>query len=427
VLLASFAILMVAFSFGLFSLPIFYPELIKQFGWSRAQAVGGGSIVLLLIGVLGPVIGKLADRFSPKVVSLGGMCVGAVSLLLLSTTQSLSGFYAYCVLLGIGTSAVSLVPTSMLIAPWFSNRRGLAVGVINAGVGVGGFIAPGLTAYLIRSYSVSQAFVGLAACVAIPFLLTLALVRRTQSPANAGLMHGPAGAAKSAGSAAELMKTSMFWIVGLSLFFSAHTLTGIQQHLALYLRGQGVAAGDAAFALSMLLGASAFGKILGGAVADKYNTRASLMLSIVFLVVAIGGLLITDPKSGSIYGVAAIFGLGYGGVFNAPPLIAFEYFGTKGVGTILGLFIMFFGLGTSSGGLMAGYIFDSTKNYANSFTWAIASSIIGFVLLFFAGTGSDPGSRSTPAGSGSKPGSRSNPAGGGSSDPASSSRSSPVR
>jgi MFS family permease len=384
VLLASFTILMVAFSFGLFSLPIFYPPLTRQFGWTRAQAAGGGSIVLLLIGILGPVIGKLADRFTPKAVSLGGMCLGAGSLLLLSTSGTLAEFYGYCVLLGVGTSAVSLVPTSMLIAPWFSHRRGLAVGVINAGVGVGGFLAPRLTAYLIRTSGVPQAFLTLAACLAVPFLLTLLLARRAGAPAPANLVHGPAGEAPSTVPAAGLVRTRRFWMIGASLFFSAHTLTGIQQHLALYLTDQSVSAADAALALSALLGASAIGKILGGAIADKYDTRASLLVSIVILVMAIAALLAADPRSAAVYGIAAVFGLGYGGVFNAPPLIAFEYFGTRRVGTILGLFIMFFGLGTSSGGLVAGYIFDSTGRYANSFAWAMASAVMGFVLLFFA-------------------------------------------
>ena len=107
---------MVAFSFALFSLPIFYPFLRKTYGWNAAQASAGGSIVLLLIGVLGPVIGRLTDRFTPKKVLLTGMGVGAVSLALLSTIAGLPQYYAFCVLLGIGTAAVSLVPTSMLIA-----------------------------------------------------------------------------------------------------------------------------------------------------------------------------------------------------------------------------------------------------------------------------------------------------------------------
>ena len=85
VLAASFTILMVAFSFALFSLPIFYPFLRRTYGWNAAQASAGGSIVLLLIGVLGPIIGRLTDRFTPKKVLLTGMCIGGTALALLST------------------------------------------------------------------------------------------------------------------------------------------------------------------------------------------------------------------------------------------------------------------------------------------------------------------------------------------------------
>lgn len=376
VLLAAFSILLVAFSFGLFSLPVFYGPLIKQFQWTRAQAAGGGSIALLLIGVLGPIIGKLADRFTAKAVLLAGMCVGALALVLLSLTGGLPQYYTFCVLLGIGCASVSLVPTSILIAPWFLTKRGLAIGVMNAGVGVAGLIAPNLTRFVIEKQGISRAFLTLAACMAIPFLLTLVLARGEQRAAQKQVAAFQVG---------EVLKMPMFWVFGFSLFFAAHTLTGIQQHLSLYLTGHGVSAADAAFALSMLLGASAVGKIAGGAIADKHSSRWSLLLSIVCLALGIGGLLTAEPRAGSVYWIAAMFGLGYGGVFNAPSLVAFEFFGTERVGPILGLFMMFFGLGTSSGGLVAGYIFDQTKTYMSSFTLDLASAGVGFVLLFLAG------------------------------------------
>ena len=355
-LAASFIILMVAFSFALFSLPVFYPFLRKTYGWNAAQASAGGSIVLLLIGVLGPLIGRLTDRFTPKKILLTGMCIGAVALALLSTIAGLPQYYFYCVLFGIGTAAVSLVPTSMLIAPWFSTRRGLAVGVINAGVGVAGFIAPNLTRKVIEQWSMSHAFLVLAAFMAIPFLATLLLVRGKTPARPAGTGHRQTFAA-----AGEVIKTPMLWIFGISLFFAAHTLTGIQQHLALYMTGHGVTPAKSAFALSMLLGASAIGKVGGGAIADKYSARVSLLWSMVCLAAGIGGLLAVEPASPVVYWSAAMFGLGYGGVFNAPSMIAFEQFGTQKVGTILGLFMMFFGVGTSSGGLVAGSIFDRTR------------------------------------------------------------------
>jgi MFS family permease len=378
VLAASFTILMVAFSFALFSLPIFYPFLLRTYGWSAAQTSAGGSIVLLLIGVLGPAIGRLTDRFTPKKVLLAGMCIGAVGLALLSTIAGLPQYYAFCVLFGIGTAAVSLVPTSMLIAPWFSTKRGLAVGVINAGVGVAGFIAPNLTRKLIEQWSMSYAFLALAAFMAIPFLATVILVRGSTQARAAAPRH-------SFTNAGAVIKTPMFWMFGLGLFFAAHTLTGIQQHLALYMAGHGITPTNAAFALSMLLGASAVGKIGGGAIADKYSSRVSLLWSVVCLAAGIGGLLAVAPDSPLVYWSAAMFGLGYGGVFNAPPLIAFEHFGIEKVGTILGLYMMFFGVGTSSGGLISGMIFDRTRNYANSFTVDLLSCGVAFLLLFAAG------------------------------------------
>ncbi len=377
-LAASFTILMVAFSFALFSLPIFYPFLRRTYGWSAAQASAGGSIVLLLIGVLGPMIGRLTDRFTPKKILLAGMCVGAAALALLSTITGLPQYYAFCLLFGIGTAAVSLVPTSMLIAPWFSTKRGLAVGVINAGVGVAGFIAPNLTRKLIEQWSMSHAFLALAAFMAIPFLSTVILVRGSNHAPSAMPPH-------SVTNAGAVIKMPMFWMFGLGLFFAAHTLTGIQQHLALYMTGHGVTPTNAAFALSMLLGASAVGKVAGGAIADKYSARISLLWSVVCLAAGIGGLLAVAPRSSIVYWSAAMFGLGYGGVFNAPPLIAFEHFGIEKVGTILGLYMMFFGVGTSSGGLVSGMIFDRTRNYANSFTVDLLSCGVSFLLLFAAG------------------------------------------
>src|SRR5689334_10077909 len=196
-LFSSFCTLAIAFSFGLFSLPVFYPALVKAFGWNRASVAGGGSIVLLLIGVMSPVVGWLTDKYSPKVVLLSGMCIGALSLGLLSLTKSLTQYYAFCILLGLGTSAVSILPNSLLVAPWFVNRRGIAVGFVNAGIGLGG-VAPLVATAEIRERGISGAFVFLACCLAIPFLLTLVAVRRAPASATREVHRGPARNAPTA-------------------------------------------------------------------------------------------------------------------------------------------------------------------------------------------------------------------------------------
>jgi MFS family permease len=380
-LVSSFCTLAVAFSFGLFSLPVFYPAFVRAFHWNRASVAGGGSIVLLMIGVMSPVVGWLADKYSAKAVLLGGMCLGALSLVLLSFVGSLGAYYAFCVLLGLGTSAVSILPNSLLVAPWFAHRRGIAVGFVNAGIGLGG-IAPLVATTQIRERGISGAFVYLACCLAIPFLLTLLIVRRPSATAAREVQRVPARTAPSAG---QLMRMPMFWIFGISLFFAAHSMLAIQQHLVLYLTGQGVAAQRAALVLSTAIWASAAGKLLSGATADRFTARLAMMLSVLYVGLGVAGVLTVAPESDVIFLVAVIFGFGYGGIFNASPTIIFEYFGTRKVGAVMGLLLVFFGLGTASGGLLAGYLFDQTHGYAVPFTFDLVLAGAGLLLLLVSG------------------------------------------
>jgi MFS family permease len=378
-LFASFCILAIGFSFGLFSLPAFYPVLIKQFGWSHAAAAAGGSVVLLFIGTFSPVVGWLVDRYSPRAVILGGIVTVAAALALLSTARSLPAYYLFCLLLGVGTSAVSILPNSILIAPWFSRGRGSAVGLINAGIGMGG-VAPLLATSQFGQRGIGGTFLFLATWMAIPFLLLLLAVPRHLTAVRDARDGGPTPGLAAIGPA-RLMRMPLFWIFGFSVFFAAHCMVAVQQNLVLYLRGQGVSPARAALALSVAVWSSAPGKIVSGAIADKFSARLGVIFSVLCIGLGISTLLSTPASSGGIFLFAFVFGLGYGGIFNATPTIVFEYFGARGVGAVMGMFLVFFGLGTSSGGLLAGYLFDRTHRYAVPFSLDLALACVALLLL----------------------------------------------
>lgn len=380
-LLTSFVILMIAFSFGLFSLPQFYPSLVRLFHWNRASVTAGGSIVLLLVGILSPLVGWLVDRFRPKRVLLGGMCLVGLALALLSFANSRPQYYAFCVVLGAGASAVSILPNSILIGPWFSRNRGLAVGFVNAGIGLGG-VAPTITAAQIARRGVPGAFLFLAACILIPLLMALFIVKDETRIAPRSGIRAP--------SAAELARMPMFWIFGMSLFFTAHAMLGIQQNLVLYLTGEGIPMQRAAHVLSIALLAAAIGKLISGVLADRLSARAGMIFSISCVGLGILALLETPAQSGLIDWLAIVFGMGYGGIFNASPTIVFEYFGTHQVGQALGLFYIFFGLGTASGGVLAGYLFDLTRSYFTSFVLDLTLAVFALLLLLFTARATRP-------------------------------------
>lgn len=375
-LFTSFVILTVSFAFALFCWPAIYRPLTKAFGWKFAQANAGGAIILFLIGILSPFVGTLVDRFRPKKVILGGTLIIGVALCLLSTIHSLGQYYAFCLLLGIGASAVSILPTSILIGPFFSQWRGLAVGFINAGIGLGGFIAPRLATAQIAQRGISGMFLVLAACMAIPFVFTLILVKdEAQAPARSAANAGQVPAL------GELVRMPMFWIFGIALFFSAHAMLGVQQNLISYLTGAHVSPRQAALILAIALGAAAPGKLISGILADKINARAGMIFSVICVALGVLALLNTAPKSDLVVWLGIVFGLGYGGIFNAAPTIIFEFFGTHQVGKCLGLFYVFFGLGTASGGEVAGYLFDETHRWSVPFTVDLVLACAGLLLL----------------------------------------------
>jgi MFS family permease len=251
------------------------------------------------------------------------------------------------------------------------------VGLINAGIGLGGFVAPLLTNAQLGRRGISGTFLVLAVWMLVPFVLTLFAASKTGPPARAS-HHA---AVFRAPGISKLLRLPMFWIFGIAVFFAAHAMTAVQENLILYLRGEGVPGARAALVLSVVVGASAPGKILSGAISDNFSARLAALMSVVCLGLAIVGLLIITPRSDLLYGVAVVFGLGFGGIFNAPPMIVFEYFGTQQVGSVLGLFLVFFGLGTSSGGVLAGYLFDRTHQYVLPFSVDLALAGTALLLL----------------------------------------------
>jgi len=179
----------------------------------------------------------------------------------------------------------------------------------------------------------------------------------------------------------ELARMPMFWIFGIALFFSAHAMLGVQQNLISYLTGAHVSAKEAALILAIALAAAAPGKLISGILADRVNARAGMIFSVICVALGVLALLNTAPQSEMIYWLAIVFGLGYGGIFNAAPTIIFEYFGTHQVGKALGLFYVFFGLGTASGGELAGYLFDETRRWSVPFTVDLGLACVGLLLL----------------------------------------------
>ena len=134
---------------GIFTFGVLFPELEREFGWSRTAISGATSFAFLVTGGCAVLMGRAGDRFGPRaVLSMAGIMFG-LGYALLFRMQAVWELYLYLGLLtGIGLAAHD-VTTLSTIARWFVRRRGLMSGFTKAGGGVGQVVVPTVMAALI--------------------------------------------------------------------------------------------------------------------------------------------------------------------------------------------------------------------------------------------------------------------------------------
>jgi MFS family permease len=157
---------------GMFnSFGVFINPLVSEFGWSRASLTGAISFVYVIAALVSIVLGRLNDRFGPRLImTLCGVVLG-IGYLLMSGVSSIWSFYIFCCLfIGIGISGVDVVLLST-IARWFITKRGLLTGIVKVGTGAGMLMMPIIINVLINHHGWRSTLIILGIVVLILFFI----------------------------------------------------------------------------------------------------------------------------------------------------------------------------------------------------------------------------------------------------------------
>ncbi|HZC46971.1 MAG TPA: MFS transporter, partial [Candidatus Acidoferrum sp.] len=122
-----FVTLVFVFGSGYNTGGLFFPHLLKHFGWTRTKlATLQGAALPLSAGLSAPLIGWLLDRVEARVVMVAGTVMTGAAFLIASRVDSFGPLFGAYIMLGVGIGASTLLPCSLVIANWFGARRGLA-------------------------------------------------------------------------------------------------------------------------------------------------------------------------------------------------------------------------------------------------------------------------------------------------------------
>jgi MFS family permease len=350
-----FVIFGVAYSFA-----AFFEALEREFAASR----GDVSLVFAICGFLyfmvGAFAGQLADRFGPRRVVLAGIVFLALGLAAASRANSLAALYVtYSIGIGLGVGCV-YVPSVGAVQPWFIARRGLASGLAVAGIGVGNFVVPLVSAQLVEAFGWRRSFEILAAgAFVLGGLAALLIENRPQQrglyPDGARAGAGVAPPAQVAAGIAlrEAMRTRAFWLQWGAIFACSIGLFIPFVHLVPYARDAGHRETTAVLLVSLIGVGSMIGRFALGGLADRIERRALH---------------------------AVLYGAFYGAFVALQPPLAMDLFGGRNVAGVIGVLYTAAGVGNLLGPWLAGVAYDLTRSYAAPIVASIVMMLAAVAL-----------------------------------------------
>ena len=378
---------------GAMALPgVLILPLERQFGWSAEDISGAVALRLLIYGLMAPFAASLIDRVGLRRVMIGAVVlIGAGLALSLAMNQIWQLTLLWGVMVGIGAGLTALVLGAIVATRWFTERRGLALGVLTAGAAAGQLIFLPLAAWLERGWGWRAALAPtLAGLVAAAALVALLMADR---PADLGLApYGetaatpPILAPRRGGelrTLGEIIGSGAFWILAATFFICGLTTNGlIQTHFIALCSDFDVGAVTAASTLALMGVFDFVGTIGSGWLSDRYDNRALL-----FCYYGLRGLslLYLPGSSFSIYGLslfAVFYGLDW--VATVPPTVRLtaEAFGRERAGAAFGWIYAAHMAGAATAAYGAGYTRSVLQTYMPALYAAGALCIVAAALVW---------------------------------------------
>lgn len=359
---------------------VFFTPVLQQFGWSRATLSGAFAVAAISAGLGGTVVGWLLDRVDARKVMAAGVALTAAGYLGLSRSSTLSQFIICNLTIGLGLVACTGIPSSVVLANWFHQRRGLAMGIALAGASIGGAVMTPIVNYAIAARGWRFAYVLIAvpmAVVTIPLLMAFVKTRpdAAPEPERAAAEPPPAPVELPGLEVGEALRGRSMWLITLVQFLYAALFAGLGQHFIAYLIDVGYTASVAAQVLSMAFVFTTIGSLLSGPMADRVNARLSIAAT--WAVTAVAMLALLGANHFPVLVVYAVLVGVVGGAFGVLlPLLMLESLGIRRFGSLMGIAGLLSTLGYAVGPVVTGWIHDRTTSYVPALWMFVGISVL---------------------------------------------------
>lgn len=329
--------------------------------------------------------GRVMERYKAKHVLLFGsllMSLGWVLSYFAKDIYTLT--MTYGIIAGAGVGIAYGVPMSV-VAKWFPEKKGLAVGFVLVGFGLSPLIIAPIAKYLAVEMGIKNTFlmIGMTYGILLPFLAypfeypKIAVVENAENEVishHGDLEYDTRLMVKSRAFKFLYINFIIGTMIGL-MMIGMTTSVGMEYSL---LKSETVTVLISLFAIF-----NGIGRPLYGWLTDYFGVWKTMRVSYGMIFISSILFLTMGQHNAAVYIIGyAIYWLNLGGWLAIAPTATMKMFGLKNYGKNYGLMFTAYGIGAISGVLTSGMIIDHHGDYRLVFGYILILCVLGYISTY---------------------------------------------
>ncbi|MFA7138400.1 MAG: MFS transporter [Bacteroidales bacterium] len=334
----------------------------EYFGFARSEY----SFIFSIIAIVGIVANlsydKIYKSMGIRFMVGSGTLLFAAGYFIYYKASSLPAFYLGASFLGIGLVYTSTLTFSMLINSWFTENKGLILGLIFAGSGLGGAVFSPVVAKIITNYGYNRSYlIGSIIFLILSIPVTL-MVKEPTVPITDMEISKSDNILTTKKTTGELLKEPCIIAALFCLFMFGFLIAPFLHITPAHMTDRNfdyIFASEVSGVIMLIL---AFAKVFLGVVNDRFNIKVSMSIGLItFIISSILLFFMTNKLIAWLYAISYGFALATLSVLI--PLFVLAVSGEEYFSNLIGISVSLMSAGAAAGTPAMSLSYDFTGSY----------------------------------------------------------------
>lgn len=368
-----------------YSWTLFVKPIQQRNGWTLSEVQWAFTLFILFQTWIQPLEGWLMDRMGPRVfISAAGIMCGAgwSGLAFATTLPMLYGLYA---LAGVGAALVYSGSIGSALK-WFTERRGLASGIMAAGFGGGTALFIPIMSSTIASRGYQTAFIATGLVQGLVILCVAQVMRyppaealpttitKTSAGPQVKTHHFTTG---------EMLRTPQFYVLYLMFVLMATGGLLVTAHAGPMAQSWGLTAAALTLAASLSPIANGASRIFWGWASDRIGRETTMVIAFLLQAGCLLLVVVMGQRSGGWFALTLVLVyFTWGEIFALFPATLGDYFGSRHATSNYGVLYTAKGVAAIIGGGLAALLYERFGSYSIAFYGSATLALIAALMAF---------------------------------------------